>query len=457
MPYMDILTLLQSAENKTLEFKRDLSSPEGMLRTLVAFANTAGGILLIGVEDKTRQIQGVQDPLLLEERIANLVSDKIQPKLIPDIEILPYRNMYILAVQVHLSSSRPHFLKERGLEKGVFIRVGSTNRQADAILVRELQRAINHDTFDEYPLPEFNTEAINFRVASELFAPDRKLKSTDLETLRITTKHQGRLVPTIGGMILFGQREDCMSCFPDAWIQCGRFGGTNKQLIKNSQKIFDYPARAVEEAMAFIGNHCMVSMEFNHLHHAERWKIPQIAVREAIINAVVHTDYSQKGSPIRIAIFDDRLEIENPGLLLTGLTINDLQNGVSKLRNRVVARVFHELKLIEQWGSGIQRMIAACKDAGLTEPILEEIGTHFRVTIHFAQEGNMPLINDDINQSILSLLEKRPGLSTQQIAVEINLSARATRTRVSSLIKRGIVIPVGTSPKDPKRKFFLTK
>jgi ATP-dependent DNA helicase RecG len=92
-----------------------------------------------------------------------------------------------------------------------------------------------------------------------------------------------------------------------------------------------------------------------------------------------------KGAPIRIALFDDRIEIENPGLLPFGLTIEDIMQGVSKLRNRVIGRVFHELHLIEQWGSGIQRMTAACQEAGLEAPKLEEIGMHFRVTISSAR------------------------------------------------------------------------
>ena len=83
-----------------------------------------------------------------------------------------------------------------------------------------------------------------------------------------------------------------------------------------------------------------------------------------MVNAVAHADYSQHGAPIRIAVFDDRLEVENPGLLPFGLTLEDLPRGVSKLRNRVIGRVFHELALVEHWGSGAQRMIATCREAG---------------------------------------------------------------------------------------------
>ena len=90
------------------------------------------------------------------------------------------------------------------------------------------------------------------------------------------------------------------------------------------------------------------------------------------MNAVVHADYAQRGAPIRLAIFDDRLEEENPGLLPFGLTLEELPRGISRLRNRVIGRTFHTLGLIEQWGSGIQRMTAACRDAGLAPPTLDE-------------------------------------------------------------------------------------
>jgi len=86
---MDLLELLKRTEGKKLEFKRDLSSPEGLLRSVVAFANTAGGTLLIGVEDKSRHVRGIRDPLALEEQLANLISDSFAPRLVPNLEILP--------------------------------------------------------------------------------------------------------------------------------------------------------------------------------------------------------------------------------------------------------------------------------------------------------------------------------------------------------------------------------
>ena len=201
---MNLIELLQRPEGKTLEFKRDLSSPEGVLRTIVAFSNTAGGTLLIGVEGGTRHVRGVKEPLAAEERLANLLSDSVVPRLVPNIDLLPWRSTHVLAVQVHPSPTRPHYLKSAGAELGVYVRVGSTNRRADKQLCDELRRVVRGESYDEQALPDLDSEAIDFRAASELFAPVRKLKRADFDTLRITTKHQGRKVPTVGGVLLFG-------------------------------------------------------------------------------------------------------------------------------------------------------------------------------------------------------------------------------------------------------------
>jgi len=449
---MDLVEILKRPEGKTLEFKRDLSSPDGALKTIVAFANTAGGTLLIGVEDKSRHVRGVADALDQEERLANLVSDRISPRLVPEIEILPWRRTQVLALHVHPSPSRPHFLSREGAASGVYVRVGSTNRRADAELVEELRRFARGEGFDEQPIPGLDSEALDFRVASESFAAFRKLAPRDLETLRLLTDHQGRKVPTVGGMILFG--KDRERHFPDAWIQAGRFAGTDKSHIVDRAEIRSLPARAIEEAIAFVQKHTLHGAEIGAVRRKERWSLPPAAVREAVINAVAHTDYAQRGAPLRLSIFDDRLEVENPGLLPFGLTLEDLPRGVSKLRNRVIGRVLHALGLIEQWGSGIQRMSAACRDAGLAAPVFEELATRFRVTIATARVGRPVL--DETDQAILASLAGGKGRLTSEIAAAIGLTPRATRTRLARLVGRGLVREIGTGPQDPKRQYFLS-
>ena len=168
---MRLVELLKRHEGKTLEFKRDLSSPERILKCLVAFANTSGGTVVIGVEDGSKLVRGIPDVLAAEEKLANLVSDSIRPRLIPDIEVVPWRSLNVLSIQIYPSNTRPHFLQRLGSEDGVFIRVGSTNRKADAIQIEELRRMIWMNSFDERAIPDLKPEVLDFRAASELFAP----------------------------------------------------------------------------------------------------------------------------------------------------------------------------------------------------------------------------------------------------------------------------------------------
>lgn len=448
---MRLVELLQANEGKTLEFKRDLSSPEGVLKSLTAFANTAGGVIIVGVEDGSRRVCGVPDVLKAEERLANLVADSICPRLVPDIDVVPWRALNVLVIEVYPSNTRPHYLAQLGPEAGVFVRVGSTNRRADPAQIEELKRLSRMDSFDEQPVPDLDSEALDFRLASELFAPYRSFAPGAWNALRVTTKHQGRQVPTIGGLILFG--KDRFSLFPDSWIQAGRFAGTTRTRLLDSLEIRSSLPQAAEEAILFAQKHLMRESIIEGVRREERWSVPLVAIREAVMNAVVHADYSQQGAPIRIAVFDDRIEIENPGLLPFGLTIEDIQQGVSKLRNRVIGRVFHELRLIEQWGSGIQRMTSACNEAGLDTPKFEEMGSHFRVTISAKRVRDASI--DETDQKVTALLREAGALSTAAIARRVGLSQRATLTRLKALKARGVLVEIGTGPHDPKRQYAL--
>jgi len=142
--------------------------------------------------------------------------------------------------------------------------------------------------------------------------------------------------------------------------------------------------------MDFIRKHLWQGQVIEGVRRRETLTIPPVALREVLINAVVHADYAQTGAPFRISLFENRLEIENPGLLPLGMTVEDLPQGVSKLRNRIIARVFKEIGLVEHWGSGIQRMRAACLDAGLPEPCFEEVGMRFPCDLRVQAYADVP-------------------------------------------------------------------
>jgi len=447
---MDILKLLRNHEGKTLEFKRDLSSPVKVLRTVVAFANSSGGTLIVGIELGTRNVVGIEEPLDAQERLANIISTGISPIIVPAIEILHWRDSNLIAVEVFPSYSRPHYLISGGPEDGVYIRVGASNRRADLQMREELKRTARNDAFDELPIPTGSSEAIDFRAASEFFSGVRKISKKDLQSLHLVVRHQKRLVPTNGGMILFGSSRD--TYFPDAWIQAGRFAGTTRSQIQDTRDFHEYPAEAIELAVDFVHKHAQLSYHINGVRREERWSVPIAAVREAIVNAVTHADYSQIGAPIRLLIFDDRIVVESPGLLPFGLTIDDIKWGVSRLRNRVIGRVFKELGIIERWGSGISRMISSCREHGLPPPRFEEIGTHFCVTISLQAE-DLPAL-DELNTQILAQITEGNGLTTKDVASATGISPRAARARLKALVEKGLIVEVGSSPTDPRRVYL---
>ena len=205
-------------EGKTLEFKENCHSLTPIIRTIVAFANTAGGTIVIGVEDKTKRIVGLKDPVTDETRLANAFSDGIRPLLVPDIQIRPWRKLQLITVTVaHMGG--PFYALADGAETGVYIRLGSTNRSAGPELTAEIRRLALNTFFDEQPCSETSSEDIDFRAASELFAEmARPLTLPKQRTLGLLVGRGAREVPSIGAMLLFGKPRERL--FPSATIRC---------------------------------------------------------------------------------------------------------------------------------------------------------------------------------------------------------------------------------------------
>ena len=370
--------LLVQAEGKTLEFKRDLSSPLNVLKTLVAFANSAGGRLVIGVDD-VRQVVGVADPLAEEERICNLIADAIAPRLLPNVELMSVGDATVLVVEVFPSGARPHYLVKQGSEQGVYLRLGSSNRQAGPDWIAQTRRTAAGLVFDEQPMPTLSVQDLDLDAMARWFGPQRPLDTARLQTLKLLRADQGRLLPTRGALLLWGRERE--QHFPDAWVQCGRFRGLDKVDIFDQQDIHAHLPDAVTAIELFLKKHAYKSARFGAMQRQDVWSIPLTMLREAIVNALVHADYAQRGTPIRVAFFDDRIDIESPGFLLPGMTVQDMQSGISRIRNPVIARVFRELHLTEQWGSGVKRIFADAAAQGLPEPRVVEIATGVRLSV----------------------------------------------------------------------------
>ena len=164
-----IESFLAREEGKTLEFKENCRPLGRIVETAVAFANTAGGTIVIGVRDQTEEVVGIPQALDDQERLANALADGIHPLLIPDIQIHRWRERELIAVSVPHAVG-PYYVRSQGRKAGVYIRLGSTNRQAGPEMIAELERLARNVSFDEQPCSEVNSEDIDFRVASEFFA-----------------------------------------------------------------------------------------------------------------------------------------------------------------------------------------------------------------------------------------------------------------------------------------------
>jgi ATP-dependent DNA helicase RecG len=445
---MDIELILRSPESKTVEFKRDLTSPDGVLRSIVAFANSAGGVLVVGVEDKTRRVVGSSSPLADEEKLASLIADRIEPRLVPDIAIVPWRRTQLLVVSVQLSPLRPHRARLGNRSPTAYVRLGSTNREADPQLIGQLQREAEGVSFDESPLAHLSATDVDLAAVRRAFAGRRTINAKDLRTLRIITRHQGRDVPTVAGIVLFGTERD--RTIPDAWIQAGRFAGEDRTDIIDTARFDGPPLEELDNVLHFIRRHTRNAITIDGLTRTEHPEYPLQAVREALVNAVAHADYSQLGAPIRLSIFADRLEIESPGVMPYGLTIDDVRSGLSRLRNHAIARVMNELELVEQWGSGIPRMTRACRDAGLAEPEFVEVAGRLRVVLRSGI--TTPAAIDPADDMVMRVLD-RGAARTSEIAAEIGKSIRWTRQRLNALVHTGHVVELGEGPNDPRRRY----
>ena len=446
-----IESFLARDEGKTLEFKENCRPLRRIVRTAVALANTAGGAIVLGIRDKTKEVVGLADSLADEERLANAFAASIRPLLVPDIQIHAWRDRELIVVSVPHTVG-PYYLQSEGPEAGTYIRLGSTNRRAGPEMIAQIQRLARNTFFDEQPCTEIDSEAIDFRAASEFFAAvSRPLTAPKRRSLGLIVEHGGRKIPTQGAVLLFGKER--RRFFPDAAIRCARFLGVNTARFADQTEVDEHLPQAVESVVSFIERHTRQGIEIGRVRRRERPEYPPEVVREAVINAVVHADYSIGGAGVKVAVFDDRIEIANPGLLPFGLTLEAALSGVSRLRNRVIGRTFRELGLIEQWGSGIGRMLAVCAEAGLRAPRFEEVGANFRVTL-FGERVAEPAL-PEWHTAMLDHLVKKHRITTREAAKLWNTSSRTARTRLRKLVIDGVLAEVGTGPKDPRKTYVL--
>lgn len=434
---MDIHYLLTQSESRKLEFKRAFPAKSDLLKTIVAFANGAGGNLIIGVSDKEREIAGVIDPLELEERVANLVYDSIKPLVSPYISVHNIDGKIILNVQILSGSNKPYFLVKDGPQNGVYIRIGSTNRKAGPEVINEITRQRLGYSFEEEILSSLSYKDLDIKALEKFFGDisSPKAEFDLLSKWHILKRNNGDYLPTVLSVVLFG--KESLNEFDFMNIRLTRFNGLDYSDISETKEFSIPLILAIDEIISEMKRLVKRTSGLEGARRVEKTIIPDFVLREVLVNAIVHRDYSITGSSIKINIFDDRMEVISPGVLFGNLDISDLGKGVSESRNRRMVRIFRKMGFMEELGTGISRIYRLYQESHLKTPQFIEQGQFF-VTI-------LPQIeqSSDLSSSIYELVKTHREITVQDVAKKLTVHKNTALKYLSLLIKERRIIRVG--------------
>ena len=394
-------------EGKNIEFKREIPKRhEKLLKDVIAFSNSTGGKIFIGIEDKTNEVIGIgeKNPFRLADDISNMIFDSCTPIIDPEITIQTLEGRTVVVVEVFPGRMRPYYLKSFGKEQSSYIRINGTSRPADDRKLKELElegQKISYDTLPEIDMEYSEREAKILCNAMEKVAYDvqttcvtRAIQETSLdseqntEKTEIINKMTIEKLEDLGLLCRIGKELQPTHAFRlmtknkirYAKIQCALFKGTERDIFIDKRE-FDGPLYIqLEDAYRFVLKHINLGAKIEGLHRKEAYELPVRTIRELITNAVVHRSYLDE-SCIQVCVYDDRIEVTSPGMLYGGLDMQSAKSGKSKCRNTAIAESFRYMGLIEAWGTGIPRMIKECREYGLREPVFEELGDSIRVTI----------------------------------------------------------------------------
>ena len=379
---MKISEIIKQPEGRRLEFKETLPTTADLAKTIVAFANDAGGELFIGIRNEPRELVGIpEDELMkLEEQISNLIHDQCHPVIVPDISSHGDDGARFLRVQIFRGSNFPYYLKAKGKLEGTYIRVGSSNRQADAEIIAELERQKRNISFDselahDKPAADFNIEPFKAFFKEKT---GEEMDETTLRKLELLKEYHGNWLPA-HAYVLFSENPARKELFPYAKIECARFKGSTSDVFIDQKTIEKNISLQAEVAYDFILRHINKGATVKGVYTESRWEFPVVAIREAVRNAVVHRDYSLTGKDIKVAVYDDMVEITSPGKLMPSIDFNDMEARQSDIRNKIIAPVFKKIGLIDQWGNGLKLIFDELKEYPEIEFKWFEKGLQFQV------------------------------------------------------------------------------
>ena len=353
-------------ENLNLEYKREYT--DQIRKAVIAFANTDGGAVLVGVDDDGT-VRGVDDVDGTRVRVGNLIRDSIRPDVRAFVSVTEEERggRTVLRFDVQRGTARPYYWKAKGLRpEGVFVRQDAASVPASEAAIREMLLASADGAFERMRSLRqdltFGAAAAFFRERKVAFGPAQR-----------------RSLGLVGEDGLFTNLALLLSDQCPFTLKLAVFEGTGKTVFRERREIGGSVLAQVREAFDYLDKWNRTRAEVRGLDRVDRRDYPPEAVREALLNAVVHRDYALPGADL-VSLFDDRLEVLSAGGLVRGVSLSDVLLGLSALRNAALAGVFYRLRLIEAYGTGLLKIREAY--AGAPRPAAVEATDHaFKVTL----------------------------------------------------------------------------
>ncbi|MBI5607134.1 MAG: putative DNA binding domain-containing protein [Deltaproteobacteria bacterium] len=437
-----IKLFIREGEGLTLEFKEKFTPR--IDEDLVAFANTKGGTLLLGVRDNG-SISGERLSNDLKARI-NSLARNCQPPIA--IEMTQTDN--VVAIEVPEGSEKPYSCRA-----GYFRRLNGTTQKMSHQEIRIMFRENETVPFEERTVRGFSFEDISkAKIRSFIKEADIHLGNISAADFLRSLKVADESGVKNAGILFFA--KDVYDHLHQAQMTLLAFKGTDRLHIYDRSDVRDDLLTQLNEAVAFLKKHLNIRSEIRGFDREDIYEIPLDVLREALVNALMHRDYSITGTQVSVEVYDDRVEIVNPGSLPEGLSIQDLGK-VSVRRNEIIADLFFRLHKVERIGMGIQKMKDAMAAAGLREPTFVP-NAFFRAIFYRSPEfalkekerGRPPELVEGLveglaenQKKILILIARNPRVSKKAMAQSLGISTTAIDKNLTTLKQKGFIRRVG--------------
>lgn len=450
-----IIDLIRAGESKVVEFKSEMPQGNQLAQTVCAFANRAGGYLFIGISD-SGEVNGLSSERVTEyqEKIPNIIYDSVFPMLIPEIYTVNLSGKLVLVVQIFPGSNIPYYIKSKGKTDGTYVRVGRTNKRADLEMIKALERQKLNKSYDEDLFDVLDVEDENHLITVLEKALSSDVTKEKLINLKLVERVSDVEYLTNAGAIVVGKLSNSS-------VKCARFPGESIVDFMDRKSISGDTFSMIREVMLFFRNHLMNTsvIKGQGLQRKDTLEIPEEVLREGIVNAILHRDYSILGADIKVAIFDSKIEITSPGGLPKSLTVEDIYSGRSEIRNRALANLLMKAGYVEQWGSGIPRIMEMCQEVGLRSPEIEEKGL-FVVLRIFRQEKGAGYASyaakknekerskgEEIAESlkqIYDMLVEDNEITVREVAEKTFMTEASAQRRLKTLQDKGLIERIGS-------------